>query len=129
MAKPSSKRVLTTDSGTFLFSSLRISESGLLIPELPAATTSSSVSAASLEKEDEDLELELDHERCLQGLCDRKNTSSSDFNGEEEEEPKGSADFPLQIENAILCLIPRTMNERERERVQNPSFNFITALS
>lgn len=34
MAKPSSTRVRMTESGTFLLSSLRISASGLLIPEV-----------------------------------------------------------------------------------------------
>ena len=44
----SERRTLTRESGTLLFSSFRISESGLLIPELAlAASTSSSASATT----------------------------------------------------------------------------------
>lgn len=102
MEKPSSKRVLMRESGTFLFSSLRTSESGLLIPELPAATSSSSASLASLEKGDEDLELELNQKQYLFGLCASKSTSSG-FE-EEEEETKGRSAFPRDFieENAIF---------------------------
>lgn len=109
MEKPSSKRVLMRESGTFLFSSLRTSESGLLIPELPAATSSSSASLASLEKEDEDLELELEldlnQKQYLFGLCASKSTSSGfEEEEEEEEETKGRSAFPRDFieENAIF---------------------------
>lgn len=59
MEKSFSERMtLTRESGTLLFSSFRISESGLLIPELAASTSSSAsatTSCVSLKDELDDL--------------------------------------------------------------------------
>ena len=73
MEKSCSERSLTRESGTLLFSSFRISDSGLLIPEL--ATRSSSVSAAPTSfKLGEEVDLELEYgQRC------GPSKSSSDF--------------------------------------------------
>ena len=55
MEKSFSERMtLTRESGTLLFSSFRISESGLLIPQL-AASTSATTSCVSLKDELDDL--------------------------------------------------------------------------
>ena len=55
--KPFSMRTLTRESGTFLLSCLRISERGLLIPELTTTSSSSSGSASlNLDSDEEEEE-------------------------------------------------------------------------
>ena len=83
----SERRTLTRESGTLLFNSFRISESGLLIPELAlAASTSSSASATtscvSLKDELDDL-LAVEQE-------ERGGRHNSDFKREALE-----LDFPI----------------------------------
>ena len=81
----SERRTLTRESGTLLFSSFRISESGLLIPQLAASTSSSAsatTSCVSLKDELDDL-LAVEQE-------ERGGRHNSDFKREAVE-----LDFPI----------------------------------